>query len=72
MVALEIDTRQLVAEYSQEVPVGFAMDESLDVIASFRFQNQDRFGGGTPYPAIPESQRAYDGDNLFEYCESWR
>ena len=28
-------------------------------------------GGGSPVPGIPHSQRQYDGDNHFEFCEVW-
>ena len=28
-------------------------------------------GGGTPYPEVPYSQRQYDGENPFEFCEPW-
>ena len=27
--------------------------------------------GGTPAPLVPASQRQYDGDNPFEFCEVW-
>ena len=28
-------------------------------------------GAGSPYPAVPLSQRQYDGENPFEACEPW-
>lgn len=46
-------------------------DLAWDVYSCWKEQLSGRFGGGTPAPAVPRSQRQYDGDNCFEYCETW-
>ena len=43
--------------------------ESWDLFSCWKQQQADRFGGGTPAPTIPRSQRQYDGDNFEDYCE---
>jgi hypothetical protein len=43
--------------------------ESWDLFSCWKEQQKDRFGGGNSAPAIPRSQRQYDGDNCFDYCE---
>ena len=43
--------------------------DSWDLLSCWKQQQADRFGGGTPAPGIPRSQRQYDGDNFYEYCE---
>ena len=43
--------------------------ESWDLLSCWKQQQADRFGGGTPAPTIPRSQRQYDGDNFEDYCE---
>ena len=40
-----------------------------ELLCSWRQQHGDRLGAGTSSPAIPQSQRQYDGDNHFDYCE---
>ena len=62
--------RELTSEESTLEPGTADMEIYVDVIDSFHFQYEDRFGGGTPYPSIPNSQRVYDGNNWFEFCES--
>lgn len=49
-------------------------EEEFDQTAWELFSNWkqhygDRFGVGNPFPEIPASQRQYDGDNQFDYCE---
>ncbi len=43
--------------------------ESWEILSCWKEQLADRFGAGTNAPNIPRSQRQYDGDNQFEYCE---
>lgn len=43
--------------------------DSWDLFSCWKEQQGDRIGGGNDAPAIPHSQRAYDGDNHFDYCE---
>jgi hypothetical protein len=45
--------------------------EDLEIFSCWRFQQSDRYGAGTAAPYIPTSQRQYDGDNHFDYCEIW-
>lgn len=42
-----------------------------DAYSCWKEQLSDRFGGGNSAPPVPHSQRQYDGDNHFEYCEIW-
>ncbi|MDB4650136.1 hypothetical protein OAE37_00050 [Pirellulaceae bacterium] len=67
------------AEFCQDLDVSIGEDPtfkpfddtSLDVLEGWKFQLHDRFGGGTPTPSTPRSQRAYDGNTWEDYCESW-
>jgi len=43
--------------------------ESWELFRPWNEHEKARYGGGTPAPAIPRSQRRYDGDNSFDYCE---
>ena len=43
--------------------------ESWDLLSCWKEQQSDRFGGGNAAPTIPHSQRQYDGENSFEFCE---
>ena len=43
--------------------------DSWELFRPWNEHEKARFGGGTPAPAIPRSQRQYDGDNCFDYCE---
>ncbi len=50
------------------------IDQDLDLaswklISNWKEHQSDRYGAGSPAPAIPRSQRQYDGDNCFDYCE---
>ena len=47
---------------------------ALELFSDWKAAKGDRFGAGSPNPYIPRSQRQYDGDNHFEYCEpfAWR
>lgn len=38
-----------------------------DIYSCWKEQLTGRFGGGTPAPSIPNSQRQYDGDNFEDY-----
>ena len=40
-----------------------------EIYGCWKQQQFDRFGAGTSAPNIPRSQRQYDGDNCFDYCE---
>ena len=40
-----------------------------EMLSNWKQRHGDRFGAGTPIPEIPQSQRQYDGDNHFDYCE---
>ena len=42
---------------------------SWDAFRHWKEQFGERFGAGTRAPAIPRSQRQYDGENHFEFCE---
>lgn len=44
---------------------------SWEIFSCWKEQLNDQFGGGTPTPLIPTSQRQYDGENPFEFCEVW-
>ena len=44
---------------------------SWEVYDSWKEQTADRFGGGSPAPSVPFSQRQYDGENHLEFCEVW-
>jgi len=46
--------------------------ESLEGYRWWKEQQSKRFGAGTPAPNIPRSQRQFDGDNWYEYCEPFR
>ncbi|MCR9293290.1 MAG: hypothetical protein NXI32_11260 [bacterium] len=52
-------------------PLDRVARESWDIYSCWKEQLTDRFGAGTPSPSIPQSQRAYDGDNWHDYCEVW-
>lgn len=54
--------------YEQDVDSTFDF-ESWDLMSCWKEQQADRFGGGNAAPVIPRSQRQYDGENHFEYCE---
>ena len=43
--------------------------ESWELFSCWKEQQKDRVGGGNSAPAIPHSQRQYDGENCFDYCE---
>jgi hypothetical protein len=43
--------------------------ESWELLSCWKQQQADRFGGGNNAPEIPCSQRQYDGENSFEFCE---
>ncbi len=50
------------------------VEQELELIAwelfcDWKQQYGSRFGAGTSSPEIPLSQRQYDGDNHFDYCE---
>ena len=46
--------------------------DSLEFLRNWKeHQPIGRYGAGTPVPTIPNSQRAYDGDNWHDYCEVW-
>ena len=40
-----------------------------DIYSCWKEQMFDRFGCGSRAPSIPRSQRQYEGDNSFDYCE---
>ena len=42
---------------------------SWDIFGNWKERNGNQFGAGSPSPSIPRSERQYDGDNYFEYCE---
>ncbi|MEZ6081228.1 MAG: hypothetical protein R3C56_37835 [Pirellulaceae bacterium] len=46
--------------------------ETWEIYRCWKEQQSDRYGAGTPAPSIPRSQRQFDGDNWFDYCESPR
>ena len=43
--------------------------DSWNLFGCWKEPQKDRFGGGNSAPAVPFSQRQYDGDNQFDYCE---
>lgn len=43
--------------------------DELDLYTCWKEQSGNRFGCGSSAPSIPRSQRQYDGDNSFEFCE---
>lgn len=42
---------------------------SWDIFGNWKERTGNHFGAGSPSPSIPRSERQYDGDNYFEYCE---
>ena len=60
---------------TSSTPVAGEFDAERDSLEHLRNwkENQPigRYGAGTPAPTIPNSQRAYDGDNWHDYCEVW-
>lgn len=45
--------------------------DELDLYTCWKEQSDNRFGCGSPAPSIPSSQRQYDGENSFEFCEQF-
>lgn len=43
--------------------------DELNGYTNWKEQSGNRFGCGSPAPSIPRSQRQYDGENSFEFCE---
>ena len=43
--------------------------DELNRYANWKEGNTGQFGCGSPAPCIPLSQRQYDGENSFEFCE---
>ncbi len=43
--------------------------EAWETFRNWKRQQKIRFGNGNSAPDIPRSQRQYDGDNSFDYCE---
>jgi len=43
--------------------------DSWELFGWWKEKQVDCFGGGNSAPAIPHSQRQYDGENQFDYCE---
>lgn len=43
--------------------------DELELYTCWKEQTAGRHGGGSPAPFVPHSQRQYDGENSFEYCE---
>ena len=61
---------QGVSNHELELAVDPTFDfDSWDLLSCWKEQQSDRFGGGNAAPAIPHSQRQYDGENYFEFCE---
>ena len=61
---------QVMPNHELELAVDPTFDfESWDLFGCWKQQQADRFGGGNAAPAIPLSQRQYDGENYFEFCE---
>lgn len=82
MLLAEIKPRSNRAELEPEIDAasncGFEQSvdptfdfESWDLLSCWKQQQADRFGGGNTHPAIPRSQRQYDGDNFLDSCEVW-
>ena len=61
---------QVMSNHDLELAVDPTFDfESWDLLSCWKEQQSDRFGGGNAAPTIPHSQRQYDGENYFEFCE---
>lgn len=45
--------------------------DELELYTCWKEQTAGRHGGGSPAPVVPRSQRQYDGENSFEYCEQF-
>ena len=61
---------QGMSHHKLEQPIDPTFDfESWDLLSCWKEQQSDRFGGGNAAPTIPHSQRQYDGENYFEFCE---
>ena len=61
---------QVISNHELELVVDPTFDfESWDLFSCWKQQQADRFGGGNAAPVIPRSQRQYDGENSFEFCE---
>jgi len=43
--------------------------DELELYTCWKEQTASRYGGGSPAPFVPRSQRQYDGENSFEFCE---
>ena len=56
---------------SRSLTKGHSDRETLEIFGCWKQQLADRYGAGSHAPSVPESQRAYDGDNWFEFCEPW-
>ena len=82
MMLAEIKPRQRFespaeSEVIESTPSGCDLDVadfdflSWEVYSCWKQQHANRFGAGTSAPSIPRSQRQYDGDNHFDFCEIW-
>lgn len=45
--------------------------DELELYTCWKKQTNGRYGGGSPAPLVPRSQRLYDGENSFEFCEQF-
>lgn len=43
----------------------------LELYTCWKEQTASRYGGGSPAPFVSRSQRQYDGENSFEFCEQF-
>ena len=76
MLLAEIKTHPRLESFDvQSVDSVVEVDADFDfvswkIFSCWKQQPAHRFGAGTSAPSIPRSQRQYDGDNHFDYCET--
>ena len=72
-VDIEVDLGGILNDENVRLPSDSSSKDSeleeLELYACWKEQTSSRYGGGSPAPFVPRSQRQYDGDNSFEFCE---